>query len=181
MRAFDAAGIKNRVCSAAGGEDTRRGELFALGLPDAGAYGFRPRLRRILRRLGEESAYRAHGFGFGHGKPIGIFGLEPRQLHGGLCGPTNRIGVQPVRGRSGCSAVRNGADRERRTLFGDILMNDVVGEARERILAGLDRRFGLIGWGEIQDLLEDLPQVKTLIGELAKRDSIREVEAAKAR
>ena len=32
-----------------------------------------------------------------------------------------------------------------------------------------------------QDLLEGLPQVKTLIGELAKRDSIREVEAAKAR
>ena len=31
-----------------------------------------------------------------------------------------------------------------------------------------------------KDLLEGLPQVKTLIGELAKRDCIREVEAAKA-
>ena len=31
-----------------------------------------------------------------------------------------------------------------------------------------------------EDLLQDLPQVKTLIGELAKRDCIREVEAAKA-
>ena len=31
-----------------------------------------------------------------------------------------------------------------------------------------------------EDLLADLPQVKTLIAELAKRDSIREVEAAKA-
>ena len=30
-----------------------------------------------------------------------------------------------------------------------------------------------------EDLLADLPQVKTLIGELAKRDCIREVEAAK--
>ncbi|MCZ6709235.1 MAG: glutathione S-transferase family protein, partial [Gammaproteobacteria bacterium] len=31
-----------------------------------------------------------------------------------------------------------------------------------------------------QDLLEDLPQVKTLIDELAQRDCIRQVEAAKA-
>jgi len=31
-----------------------------------------------------------------------------------------------------------------------------------------------------QDLLEGLPQVQTLITELAERDCIREVEAAKA-
>jgi len=85
-----------------------------------------------------------------------------------------RFVVGFVRGGASGPAIENGAHRNVQVLLGDVLMNRVVGEARERIGYRADFDFGFIGAAQLQDTFGNTVQLggaKTVIGRRASADN----------
>ena len=142
----------------AGGENAGGGLLVLL----AKAHDSGDGVGAILRRGGSGGGEIALDLGIflraGHGQQAGIFRLAARQSGGSGDDAAQRIVVGFVGGGASGAAVEDGAHGDAECLLGDILVDGVVGEARERVGAGVDFDFGLVGIGELQDALGEATQ-----------------------
>ena len=87
-----------------------------------------------------------------------MFRLAARERAGGGDDAAQRFVIGLVGGGARRAAVEDGAHGNGERLLGDVLVNGVVGEARERVGAGFDFDFGLVGVGELQDALGEAAQ-----------------------
>ncbi len=62
-------------------------------------------------------------------------------------------------GLVGCGAggapIHHGADGDVKHLLGNVLVDDVVGEAGERVRGDINFHFGFVGFAEFHDALSD--------------------------
>ena len=96
----------------------------------------------------------------GHGQQVGIVRLAARQRLRGFDHAPQRIVVGLVGGGARRAAVEDGAHGNGEHLLGDVLVNGVVGEARERVGDHADFDFGFVGVAEFEDSLGDAPHVR---------------------
>ncbi len=66
-----------------------------------------------------------------------------------------RFFVGLVGGGARGAAVHHGADGDVKHLLGDVLVDDVVGEAGERVGGDVNFHFGFVGFAELHDALGD--------------------------
>ena len=86
----------------------------------------------------------------GHRQQIGIARLAARQRCRGGHHAAQRFVVGLVGGGARRAAVEHGAHRNGERLLGDVLVDRVVGEARQRVGAGVDFDFGFVGVAKLQ-------------------------------
>ena len=96
----------------------------------------------------------------GHRQEIGIARLAARQRLRGFDHAPQRIVVGLVGGRARRAAVEHGSHRNGEHLLGDVLMNRVVGEARERVGDHADFDFGFVRVAEFEDSLGNAPHLR---------------------
>src|SRR5712692_295903 len=80
-----------------------------------------------------------------HGKKARIFRLAVCQREGGLDGATKGIFVGAIGRGARRAAVYDGANRDGKALLGDVLMNAVVGEARQTVRDFVNMDLGFFG------------------------------------
>ena len=83
-----------------------------------------------------------------------------RQLQGSLGGAAERLFVALVRGRARGPTIHHCPDGNHQTLLGHILVDGVVGEARQRIRLRLDGHFCLVRLAQCQHALGDASQLR---------------------
>ncbi len=98
---------------------------------------------------------------------IGILGLVAREGDGGRHHAAKRFVVRLVGGGARGAAIDHGADGDAERMFGDILVNRVVGEARERVGCGADVDFGFVRFAQLEDLLGDALEFRERSWQLA--------------
>jgi hypothetical protein len=94
----------------------------------------------------------------GHRQEARIFRLAVRERKRRFDRGAQRVFVDAIGGGAGGAAVDDGANGHGEAAFGDVLVDGVVGEARERVVDFVDVDFGLVGFGgcrEAQDVLDD--------------------------
>ena len=100
------------------------------------ANGFGHGSSAMLGRCGGGGSVEALGFGnhrrFVERQQIRIGRGGSGQREGLLHGAANRIGIEAIGGGARGSLIERHANRKPAILLGDVLMNGVVGEARER-------------------------------------------------
>jgi len=101
-----------------------------------------------------------------HGEKARVFRLAMCQREGCLDGATKGILVGAI-GRGTCgAAVCDGANRDGEALLGDVLMNAVVGEARQTVRHFIDVDLSFLGSrrpGQTNDSIDD--SAKFALGE----------------
>ena len=116
----------------------------------AGAIGRRG-MRRILKIARDLGVFLRAG----HGQQIGIARLAARERLRGFDHAAQRIVVGLVGGRARGAAVEHGSHRDGEHLLRDVLMNRVVGEARQRVRDHADFDFGFVRVAEFEDSFRD--------------------------
>ena len=86
-----------------------------------------------------------------------------------------RFVVGLVGGGAGGAAVEHGAHGDGEHLLGDILVNGVVGEARQRVGDGADFDFGFVGVAEFENFLRDAAHLR--VGEQMQAGDGRGISA----
>jgi hypothetical protein len=90
-----------------------------------------------------------------------IFRLAVPERQRGFDGSTERIFVDAICGGAGGAVVDNGADGNVEAALGYVLVNGIVGEAREGVGCFVDVNFGFIcagGFGESKNGIDDSAQ-----------------------
>jgi hypothetical protein len=87
----------------------------------------------------------------GHRQEAGNFWLAMGELQRGLYRCAKRIFVKAIGGGTGGAAVYDGSNGDGDAVFGDVLVNGVVGEAREGVDSFLKVDFGFVGSGEFAE------------------------------
>ena len=153
MRGEKALGIGEGHDRSAGGENAGGGLIAFRGDGD----GFFDGAGAVARRGSGGGGEVARDLGIflraGHGQQVGIFRLAAREQRGRGDHAAERVVVGLVGGGAGGAAVEDGAHGDAEMLLGDVLVDGVVGEAGERVGAGVDFDFGFVGVGEAQDAL----------------------------
>src|SRR5216683_4093234 len=101
-----------------------------------------------------------------HGKKARIFRLAVCQREGGLDGATKGIFIGAIGRRTRGAAVYDGANRDGEAMLGDVLMNAVVGEARQTVrdFVNVDLCFFGSRWpGQTENGIDD--SVELALGE----------------
>ena len=81
----------------------------------------------------------------GQRKQMRIFGLAVREGQGSIDRGAERIFVDAIRGGTRGAAVDDGANRNIQAALGNVLMDSVVGEARQGFGGFVDVDFGFVG------------------------------------
>jgi acyl-coenzyme A thioesterase PaaI-like protein len=79
-----------------------------------------------------------------HGEQVGIFGLVAREGGSGGHHAAKRFVVGFVSGGASCAAIDYGANRDRKSMVGYVLMDGVIGEAGEGVSGGVNLNFSFI-------------------------------------
>jgi hypothetical protein len=87
----------------------------------------------------------------GHGQQAEIFGLAARQSRRSRQSAAQRIVVGFVGGGASGAAVEDCADGDAQSFLRDILVDGVVGEAREGVGDDVDMDLGLVGIRELEN------------------------------
>ena len=90
-----------------------------------------------------------------HGQQAGNFRLMKGELSGGGSDAAKRFFVGLVRGGASGASVHHGANGDVKGLLGDVLVNDVIGEAGERVGGDVNVNFGFVGFAEFEDAFGD--------------------------
>ena len=91
-----------------------------------------------------------------HRQQIGIRMLNFRQALRRLHHALQALVVEFVGCCSRGATGKYGSHRDRIIFLGDVLMNDVVGKARESALPAIEENFHFVGGGMLPDSLEDV-------------------------
>jgi hypothetical protein len=90
----------------------------------------------------------------GHRQQAGILGLPRSEGKGVPQGSAKRVFIDAIGGYPSGAPIQGGTDRNDHSVFGDVLMNGVVGEASEGFDRFVDVHLGFgsaLGSGETQD------------------------------
>ena len=96
----------------------------------------------------------------GHRQEIGIARLAARKRLRGFDHAPQRIVVRLVGGGAGRAAIEHGPHRYGEHLLRDVLMDRVVGEARERVGDHADLDFGFVRVAQFENSLGNAPHVR---------------------
>ena len=97
----------------------------------------------------------------GQGRGRGIFRLAVREGKRSFDGGAKRIFVDAIGGGAGGAAIDNGANGNGEAMLGDVLVDGVVGEARQSVGNFVDVDFGFFGaggLGEAENGIDDAAQ-----------------------
>ena len=160
MRRDEAARIRKQRGRSARGENARGGLLAACGELRNLHDGARPLVRAGPGGRGEIARNLRVLLLAQHRQHIGILRLALRKPLGSGHGPAQRLVVNLVRGGARDAPVEHGAHGNGERLLGDVLVNRVVRESRQRIHRRGNIHFGFVGLGEAQDFFRDAVQLR---------------------
>ena len=98
----------------------------------------------------------------GQRKQVRIFRLTVREGNRCVDRAPQRVLVDSIGRSSGGAAIDRGADRNGQTVLGNVLVNRIVGEARERVVDFIDVNLGFArsgGFGETQNGINNLAKI----------------------
>ncbi len=153
-------GIGHRSSRSPGGKDPGGGLAILLGeLGDFGD-GDGAILRSGAGGRGEKAPDLSVLLRAGHGQQVGILGLTAGQRGRTCYGTAQRVIVGFVGGGAGGAAVKDGAHGNAERLLGDILVDGVVGEARESVGDKIDMHLGFVGIRKAKHALGEIMQFR---------------------
>ena len=90
-----------------------------------------------------------------HRQKVRIFGLVAREGYGRRHHAPKRLLIRLVRRGASRTAVHDCADGDAERVLCDVLMDRVVGEARQRIGSGADVHFRFVCFAQLENFLGD--------------------------
>ena len=113
-------------------------------------------------RLFNEALHRTITLSSGHREDARVLWLAARKREGGFDRGAKRVFINAIRGGARGSAIDDRANRNRQPVLGDVLVNGVVGETRQRVrnFVHVDfRLFGSCGFRQTKNRADDAPKL----------------------
>ena len=73
--------------------------------------------------------------------------------------PAQRFVIRFVRGGASRAAIDDSPHGNSQSLLGNILMNGVVGEPRERVIGRVNVNFGFVGFAQLENAFREMLEV----------------------
>src|SRR6266566_1119608 len=161
MSGKEAARIRQGGLALAVREDSGGNLAFLDGQIAGAANGAGPIFGREGSGLFDEAVYVAIALLAGHWQETRVLRQTVREGERSFDGGAERVFVDSIRGGARGAAVGDRANRNRQAVLGDVLVNGIVGETRQRVGNFVDVDFGFFG-------CRGFRQTENCVGDAAK-------------